>query len=186
VRGAETLHGSHLLRHLYLKPGPWWISSGAAHAAAAQPPAHPQLQPCPDATLIPAGTNLVIAGTIQFASAIQQLRQQLAADYPSLVVPKARPLSPGEVLGCTAPVLAQAADAIVFVADGRFHLEAIMIANPSIPAYRYDPYGRQLTIEEYDHQGAGLLLLTVLVVLEAGCRLLLGVFLAQPCSDFIL
>lgn len=26
--------------------------------------------------------------------------------------------------------------AIVFVADGRFHLEAIMIANPSIPAYR--------------------------------------------------
>ena len=42
----------------------------------------------------------------------------------------------GEVLGCTAPVIAQAADAIVFVADGRFHLEAIMIANPDIPAYR--------------------------------------------------
>lgn len=29
-------------------------------------------------------------------------------------------------------------EAIIFVADGRFHLEAIMIANPSIPAYRYD------------------------------------------------
>ena len=25
---------------------------------------------------------------------------------------------------------------IVFVADGRFHLEALMIANPSLPAYR--------------------------------------------------
>jgi len=48
-----------------------------------------------------------------------------------------RPLSPGEVLGCTAPVLpAGAADAIVFVADGRFHLEAMMIANPGIPTYR--------------------------------------------------
>jgi 2-(3-amino-3-carboxypropyl)histidine synthase len=47
------------------------------------------------------------------------------------------PLSPGEVLGCTAPVLAPgAADALVFVADGRFHLEAIMIANPWLPAYR--------------------------------------------------
>ena len=42
----------------------------------------------------------------------------------------------GEVLGCTAPVLKQEVDAIVFVADGRFHLEAIMIANPTIPAYR--------------------------------------------------
>lgn len=42
----------------------------------------------------------------------------------------------GEVLGCTAPVVADNADAIVFVADGRFHLEAIMIANPLIPAYR--------------------------------------------------
>ena len=28
-------------------------------------------------------------------------------------------------------------EAIVFVADGRFHLEAIMIANPAIPAYRW-------------------------------------------------
>lgn len=44
--------------------------------------------------------------------------------------------SAGEVLGCTAPVLKGEADVIVFVADGRFHLEAIMIANPSIPAYR--------------------------------------------------
>ena len=44
--------------------------------------------------------------------------------------------SAGEVLGCTAPTVATGADAIVFVADGRFHLEAIMIANPSIPAFR--------------------------------------------------
>ena len=45
----------------------------------------------------------------------------------------------GEVLGCTAPVVAGGADAIVFVADGRFHLEAIMIANPDIPAFRCRP-----------------------------------------------
>ena len=42
----------------------------------------------------------------------------------------------GEVLGCTAPVVGGSAEAIVFVADGRFHLEAIMIANPDIPAFR--------------------------------------------------
>jgi len=51
--------------------------------------------------------------------------------------PQVAPLSPGEVLGCTAPVLSPgAADVLVFVADGRFHLEAIMIANPWLPAYR--------------------------------------------------
>jgi 2-(3-amino-3-carboxypropyl)histidine synthase len=97
----------------------------------------------------------VLAGTIQFASAIQLLRQQLAPLYPSLTIPKARPLSPGEVLGCTAPVLGQHADALVFLADGRFHLEAFMIANPGLPAYRYDPYGRHLTLEQYDHAGGG-------------------------------
>lgn len=56
---------------------------------------------------------------------------------PFAAIPlQARPLSPGEVLGCTAPRLQGEHDAIVFVADGRFHLEALMIANPHIPAYR--------------------------------------------------
>ena len=100
----------------------------------------------------PPGADLALAGTIQFASAVQEVRASLIADgYPSLDVPQSKPLSPGEVLGCTAPVLKERKDAIVFVADGRFHLEAIMIANPTIPAYRYDPYQRVLTREEYAH-----------------------------------
>eukprot|EP00879_Flechtneria_rotunda_P022580 GHRR01023843.1.p1 GENE.GHRR01023843.1~~GHRR01023843.1.p1 ORF type:complete len:409 (+),score=119.22 GHRR01023843.1:233-1459(+) len=97
--------------------------------------------------------RLILAGTIQFSSAIQLAKQRLAAEYPSLAIPKCRPLSPGEVLGCTAPVIQQDADALVFVADGRFHLEAIMIANPTLSAYRYDPYSRKLTIETYDQEG---------------------------------
>jgi 2-(3-amino-3-carboxypropyl)histidine synthase len=87
----------------------------------------------------PAGTRLLLAGTIQFSSAVQLARARLAADYPGLDVPKCKPLSPGEVLGCTAPVVpAGAFDALVFVADGRFHLEAMMIANPTLPAYRWE------------------------------------------------
>ena len=42
----------------------------------------------------------------------------------------------GEVLGCTAPTVMPDSDAIIFIADGRFHLEAIMIANPEIPAFK--------------------------------------------------
>jgi 2-(3-amino-3-carboxypropyl)histidine synthase len=68
-----------------------------------------------------------------------------------VTVPQATPLSPGEVLGCTSPRLGEGVDAIVFIADGRFHLESIMIHNPSIPAFRYNPYSKQLTREGYDH-----------------------------------
>jgi len=39
---------------------------------------------------------------------------------------------------------------LVFVADGRFHLEAAMIQNPAVPAYRYDPYSKILSSEGYD------------------------------------
>lgn len=52
-------------------------------------------------------------------------------------------------MGCTAPVL-PSCDALIFVADGRFHLEAAMIRNPTVSAYRYDPYGKVLTSEAYD------------------------------------
>ncbi|MEW5302318.1 MAG: hypothetical protein WDW38_000338 [Sanguina aurantia] len=100
-------------------------------------------------------TRLSLAGTIQFSSAIQLAKQRLSPTFPSLTIPKIKPLSPGEVLGCTAPVLdpRDGFQALVFVADGRFHLEAFMIANPSLPAYRYDPYARVLSQESYDHAG---------------------------------
>jgi 2-(3-amino-3-carboxypropyl)histidine synthase len=64
-------------------------------------------------------------------------------------------------LGCTSPSLHahetsgyQESDAIVsFVADGRFHLESTLISNPHIRTfYRYDPYGKSLTEEEYAHE----------------------------------
>ena len=99
------------------------------------------------------GSKLILAGTIQFAASMQAARAALSSDYPDITVPQSKPLSPGEVLGCTAPVVPGHHDAIVFVADGRFHLEALMIANPGIKAYRYDPYGRILTVEEYDQEG---------------------------------
>lgn len=72
------------------------------------------------------------------------------------MIPQAKPLSAGEVLGCTAPRVSSnllGESVLVFVADGRFHLEAFMIANPGIKAFRYDPYLGKLFLEEYDHLG---------------------------------
>ncbi|KAF8489112.1 diphthamide synthesis protein [Gautieria morchelliformis] len=66
-------------------------------------------------------------------------------------IPRSKPLSPGEILGCTAPRLDDV-DALLYVGDGRFHLESIMIANPEVAAFRYDPYSKKLTRERYDHR----------------------------------
>lgn len=41
------------------------------------------------------GSRLTLAGTIQFAAAIQTAKRELADDFPSLFVPQSRPLSPG-------------------------------------------------------------------------------------------
>eukprot|EP00041_Stephanoeca_diplocostata_P030050 m.899397 g.899397 ORF g.899397 m.899397 type:complete len:504 (-) comp23680_c1_seq1:328-1839(-) len=105
------------------------------------------------------GQNIALVSTIQFLAALQACKTELASEYP-ILVPQSKPLSPGEILGCTSPRLnvpdakgrPNTADAIIYVGDGRFHLESIMISNPSLPAYRYDPYSKILSREYYDHE----------------------------------
>ena len=45
---------------------------------------------------------------------------------------QARPLSPCEILGCTSPTLPKNTDAILYLGNGRFHIESI-IQNQPIP-----------------------------------------------------
>ncbi|GLD98583.1 hypothetical protein PINS_up007300 [Pythium insidiosum] len=97
----------------------------------------------------PADKKIALMGTIQFGSSMHLVSTKLKEYFTKLTVPQIKPLSPGEVLGCTSPIL-EDVDAIVFIADGRFHLESTMIANPHIQAYRYDPYPKVLSIENYD------------------------------------
>jgi 2-(3-amino-3-carboxypropyl)histidine synthase len=105
--------------------------------------------------------HVYLLGTIQFRHAFVQALGMLQAKGYDVSIPQAKPLSPGEVLGCTSPSLHaheksgyEESDAIVcFVADGRFHLESTLISNPHIRTfYRYDPYGKSLTEEEYAHE----------------------------------
>ncbi|XP_034280383.2 2-(3-amino-3-carboxypropyl)histidine synthase subunit 1 isoform X1 [Pantherophis guttatus] len=99
----------------------------------------------------PVGAKLALVSTVQFVSALQAASRELQPDY-CVWTPQCKPLSPGELLGCTSPRLAQETDAIVYLGDGRFHLESIMIANPEVPAYRYDPYSKAFSQELYAHQ----------------------------------
>ncbi|KYK61205.1 diphthamide biosynthesis protein 1 [Drechmeria coniospora] len=99
------------------------------------------------------GKTIALVGTIQFNATIHGVRAALEAAGFRILVPQIAPLSKGEILGCTSPRLRDedAVDLILYLGDGRFHLESIMIHNPTIPAYRYDPYSRKLTRETYAH-----------------------------------
>lgn len=94
------------------------------------------------------GLELAFVSTIQFVAALQGSREQLGTEY-KITVPKVKPLSPGEILGCTSPRLGDVS-ALVYLGDGRFHLESVMISNPTVPAYRYDPYSKVFSLEKYD------------------------------------
>ncbi|KAI3410969.1 hypothetical protein GPALN_003053 [Globodera pallida] len=94
--------------------------------------------------------TLALVSTIQFVATLQVAKRELGGkDGFNIVIPQSSPLSPGELLGCTAPVLPKDVTAIVYLGDGRFHLESVMIQNPSVPAYQYNPYSRVFTRERY-------------------------------------
>ncbi|KAI1471244.1 diphthamide biosynthesis protein [Daldinia caldariorum] len=97
--------------------------------------------------------TLAVVGTIQFNATIHGVKPALEKAGFRVLVPQIAPLSKGEILGCTSPRLPDSddVDLILYLGDGRFHLESIMIHNPAIPAYRYDPYARKLTRETYGH-----------------------------------
>ena len=98
------------------------------------------------------GKTIAMVGTIQFNATLHTVKPVLEKAGFNVLVPQIMPLSKGEILGCTSPRLSKdAADLILYLGDGRFHLESAMIHNPTLPAYRYDPYSRKLTRETYDH-----------------------------------
>uniref|UniRef100_A0A6P7EYY5 2-(3-amino-3-carboxypropyl)histidine synthase subunit 1 n=1 Tax=Diabrotica virgifera virgifera TaxID=50390 RepID=A0A6P7EYY5_DIAVI len=95
-------------------------------------------------------TKIGLVSTIQFVTTIQAATTRLKEMEYDVSIPQFKPLSPGEILGCTAPVL-KCAEVLIYIGDGRFHLEAAMIANPRVQAYKYDPYSKEFTREYYSH-----------------------------------
>lgn len=88
----------------------------------------------------PSGSSIAMVSTIQFVTSLHACKEALKDSY-NVRIPQSKPLSPGEILGCTSPVLtAGTVDNLLYLGDGRFHLESIMISNPTIPAYRYSTY----------------------------------------------
>jgi 2-(3-amino-3-carboxypropyl)histidine synthase len=117
-----------------------------------------------------ANTPLALVGTIQFNGALHTAKR-LCPEL-DLLIPQSRPLSAGEILGCTAPRLVNDAghsddnaanrkhpravidmtkyETVLYVGDGRFHLEAMMMANPDRTFLKYDPYTQVCSRETLD------------------------------------
>lgn len=51
----------------------------------------------------PPQTKLILVSTIQFAASLHVAKSSLSSVFPSLIIPQEKPLSPGEILGCTSP-----------------------------------------------------------------------------------
>lgn len=98
----------------------------------------------PDHTL-----PIALVSTIQFVEGIYKAKQILHdKGFTNFVIPQAKPRTSGELLGCTSPVIPY--PVIISVSDGRFHLEAAMIQNPTAKFFRYDPYMNKIFTEVYD------------------------------------
>nr|NVI71037.1 putative diphthamide biosynthesis protein 1 [Cucujiformia] len=99
----------------------------------------------------PKTIKLGLVSTIQFLTTLHTVANELKQEGYEVNLPQSKPLSAGEILGCTAPVL-RCTDVIIYLGDGRFHIESIMIANPHLQAYKYDPYEKKFTKEYYQHE----------------------------------
>ncbi|KAF9763977.1 2-(3-amino-3-carboxypropyl)histidine synthase subunit 1 [Nosema granulosis] len=91
--------------------------------------------------------QIAILGTIQFNSSVNKLKRLIM----NTTVPQIKPLSAGEVLGCTSPIIKDV-QSVISIGDGRFHLESVMINNPTLDFYKYCPFSRKLTREYYDFE----------------------------------
>ena len=61
--------------------------------------------------------------------AVHELKNSLIEKgYTNVIAPKRAPRSAGEILGCTSPIIPEEY-IVLFIGDGRFHLESAMIQN---------------------------------------------------------
>ncbi|EPY26954.1 diphthamide synthesis protein [Strigomonas culicis] len=101
--------------------------------------------------LVPSDTRVAFIATVQFISSMRAGVAQLKSYFQTPpIIPQNRPLSTGEILGCTSPKIDRSAiDEVIYVGDGRFHLESFLIAHPGLQAMQYDPYKKKMTRESY-------------------------------------
>jgi 2-(3-amino-3-carboxypropyl)histidine synthase len=90
----------------------------------------------------------VLFSTIQFASLLKNIKSNLDSSKKCMNIFPNKPLSPGEVLGCTSLEVNNISN-IIFVGEGRFHLEAAFISNPFCRFFQFNPFSQHFTVTDF-------------------------------------
>ena len=71
---------------------------------------------------------MALVSTIQFVATLQTAAVELKTKHGfEVVIPQCKPLSPGEILGCTSPPnLKDGADILIYLGDGRWVQSSIL------------------------------------------------------------
>jgi len=100
---------------------------------------------------------IYLMGSIQYNNSVFLAKRKLLdLGYKNILIPQTKPRSNGEVLGCTSPKITiekkenEQDPFVIFICDGRFHMESAMIANSEYTFYQYNPFLKILSLEKYD------------------------------------
>jgi len=89
--------------------------------------------------------RLMITSTVQFSSELKIIKVYISMLFNILEIPQTKPLSPGEVLGCTS-FLTEDQSGVVYIGDGKFHIESVLFFNPNIKIIQFNPFNKLLTL----------------------------------------
>jgi len=89
--------------------------------------------------------KLMITSTVQFSSELQLIKVYLSIIFKSLEIPQTKPLSPGEVLGCTSFSTGNQSG-VIYIGDGKFHIESVLFFNPNVKIIQFNPFTRCLIL----------------------------------------
>lgn len=89
-----------------------------------------------------------ILSTVQFISCLKRIQNDLLVIFENVAIPQNKPLSPGEVLGCTSPIFDNFKN-IIYFGDGRFHLESGMLSSPNSRFFNYNPFSHSFFISDF-------------------------------------
>lgn len=91
--------------------------------------------------------NFTLFSTIQYISNLKNIKSKLHSSFRHIFIYSNKPLSPGEVLGCTSLKINNIPN-VIYIGEGRFHLEATMISNSFSRFFQFNPVSQQFTIVE--------------------------------------
>ena len=89
--------------------------------------------------------KITITSTIQFSSELKFIKTFLSKIFKISQINQTKPLSPGELLGCTS-FKTKHHSGVVYIGDGKFHVESVFFFNPNIKIIQFNPFTKSLIL----------------------------------------